>query len=243
MSLIIPQNLQGNKPGVFSGFAGLTKASQPKNNGSNGSDSIGSKKLFSFGGASASNGTEEEKESEEEDSQYLQSLKSLNESVLNWIKQHVEKNAYISLTPIFKDYEAYMEKIEAKKSSSSYSSNKTDGNEGASGDPQNTFGSLKKEGNKDKKDDNVGNASKESAKPLAFGASSVQESETKNLFSFGSSTSSSTNGKSSFILSSVFVSFIESKYLFLKLVKMLIIIKNLYMYFFNRSIIYTVQSV
>merc|ERR1719239_1130023 len=93
-------------------------------------------------------------------------------------------------------------KIEAKKSSSSYSSNKTDGNEGASGDPQNTFGSLKKEGNKDKKDDNVGNASKESAKPLAFGASSVQESETKNLFSFGSSTSSSTNGGFKFSTSS-----------------------------------------
>lgn len=43
---------------------------------------------------------------------YLQQLKNLNESVSKWIKEHVDKNPYCILTPIFKDYEKYLGEIE-----------------------------------------------------------------------------------------------------------------------------------
>ncbi|KAK3612495.1 hypothetical protein CHS0354_024465 [Potamilus streckersoni] len=43
-----------------------------------------------------------------EKSAYLQSLKKLNESVTDWIQQHVQKNPYCILTPVFKDYESHL---------------------------------------------------------------------------------------------------------------------------------------
>lgn len=64
-------------------------------------------------------------------SSYLQDLKSLNESVLNWIKSHVEKNPYCILTPIFQDYEKHLKGLEEEKdkdksSTGSSESSKTD---------------------------------------------------------------------------------------------------------------------
>ena len=49
---------------------------------------------------------------EEARNTYLRKLRSLNEGVSAWIKQHVDKNAYCILTPIFKDYEKYFAEIE-----------------------------------------------------------------------------------------------------------------------------------
>lgn len=46
---------------------------------------------------------------------YLSNLKALNFSVVNWISQHIEKNPYCILTPIFKDYETHLEQIEKDK--------------------------------------------------------------------------------------------------------------------------------
>ena len=43
---------------------------------------------------------------------YLHQLKCLNEGVTKWIKQHVDKNPYCILTPIFKDYEKHLAEIE-----------------------------------------------------------------------------------------------------------------------------------
>lgn len=48
---------------------------------------------------------------------YFSFLKALNLSVLAWIKQHVEENPYIILTPIFKDYEQYLLKQEKEAGS------------------------------------------------------------------------------------------------------------------------------
>ncbi|GFS05084.1 nuclear pore complex protein Nup50 [Elysia marginata] len=45
---------------------------------------------------------------------YFSFLKALNLSVLAWIKQHVEENPYIILTPIFKDYEKYLKNQETE---------------------------------------------------------------------------------------------------------------------------------
>ena len=43
---------------------------------------------------------------------YLQKIRGLNKGVSEWIKQHVDKDAYCILTPIFKDYEKYLSEIE-----------------------------------------------------------------------------------------------------------------------------------
>ncbi|XP_068627761.1 nuclear pore complex protein Nup50 [Battus philenor] len=43
---------------------------------------------------------------------YYGKLKGLNESVSEWIKKHVEETPLCILTPIFKDYEAYLKEIQ-----------------------------------------------------------------------------------------------------------------------------------
>ncbi len=43
---------------------------------------------------------------------YLGQLRSLNEGVSKWIKEHVDKNPYCILSPIFKDYEKHLAEIE-----------------------------------------------------------------------------------------------------------------------------------
>lgn len=72
------------------------------------------------------NGSEDQKSKASGDSRepslYLSSLKSLNETVLAWIKQHVEANPFIILTPVFKDYEKYLQLIQAEKSPASNTS-------------------------------------------------------------------------------------------------------------------------
>ena len=49
-------------------------------------------------------------------SDYLQRLRSLNTSVSEWISQHVRENPYVDLTPIFRDYEAHLSGIDARRS-------------------------------------------------------------------------------------------------------------------------------
>lgn len=49
---------------------------------------------------------------------YLSNLKALNISVLNWIKQHLDKNPYCILSPIFKDYEKHLGELEKSKDTS-----------------------------------------------------------------------------------------------------------------------------
>ena len=51
-------------------------------------------------------------------SQYFQDLKNLNESVVAWIKQHVEKNPFCILTPVFSDYEKHLADIEKSEKES-----------------------------------------------------------------------------------------------------------------------------
>jgi len=43
---------------------------------------------------------------------YYAKLKGLNQSVSKWIKKHVDTNPFLNLTPIFRDYEKYLEEIE-----------------------------------------------------------------------------------------------------------------------------------
>lgn len=57
--------------------------------------------------------------SADSDEVYHRYLKALNEGVSAWIKQHVDKNPLIDLSPIFDDYRAHMSDIEAKYKSKS----------------------------------------------------------------------------------------------------------------------------
>ena len=45
---------------------------------------------------------------------YLDLLRALNVGVSKWISNHVEKNPYVDLTPIFRDYEKHLETIDLK---------------------------------------------------------------------------------------------------------------------------------
>lgn len=125
------QILKGKRRGApttqtkeFSGFSGFsfmpTAASTP----------------FSFNVRSVINGSAENKEEQKEKTNetengqeksvpssnsaekkksYLPSLKNLNESVLAWIKSHVDKNPFCILTPVFKDYEKHLSEIMKSK--------------------------------------------------------------------------------------------------------------------------------
>lgn len=53
--------------------------------------------------------------SHDNEEDYFAKLKGLNETVSNWIKQHVDGNPFVNLTPIFKDYEKYFVELENAK--------------------------------------------------------------------------------------------------------------------------------
>ncbi|KAF5282206.1 hypothetical protein FQR65_LT02903 [Abscondita terminalis] len=45
--------------------------------------------------------------------EYYAKIKGLNQSVSKWIQTHVDKNPFLNLSPIFRDYEKYLEDIES----------------------------------------------------------------------------------------------------------------------------------
>lgn len=49
---------------------------------------------------------------------YLHQLECLNTSVAEWISQHVQRNPLVDLTPIFRDYEAYLKSLDQKRKKS-----------------------------------------------------------------------------------------------------------------------------
>ncbi|XP_055536350.1 nuclear pore complex protein Nup50 [Wyeomyia smithii] len=81
-----------------------------------------SKKIFAgFGSppkadAVVASKTEDYKDAKSAD--YAASIKALNVSVSTWISDKVKQNPFCKLTPIFKDYEKYLEEIESKREAS-----------------------------------------------------------------------------------------------------------------------------
>ncbi|XP_047989405.1 nuclear pore complex protein Nup50 [Leguminivora glycinivorella] len=59
-----------------------------------------------------SKSTEDKSEESDKKMRYYTKLKGLNESVSDWIKQHVEKTPLCILSPIFKDYEKHLKEIQ-----------------------------------------------------------------------------------------------------------------------------------
>jgi len=75
---------------------------------------------FKFGNSSETNSKNEEntKTSPKKDMEYsrefLSHLKQLNKQVTAWLKTHVDKNPYVFLSPVFKDYERHLKDLEKK---------------------------------------------------------------------------------------------------------------------------------
>ena len=44
--------------------------------------------------------------------EFLSHLKQLNKQVTAWLKTHVDKNPYVFLSPVFKDYERHLKDLE-----------------------------------------------------------------------------------------------------------------------------------
>lgn len=76
-----------------------------------------SKKVFSGFGSPPKEGTAGGAGKDAGDEEYAANVKALNVAVAAWISEKVKENPVCKLTPIFKDYEKYLDEIEAKKSS------------------------------------------------------------------------------------------------------------------------------
>jgi nuclear pore complex protein Nup50 len=116
-------------------------------------------------------------------SKYMVHLKALNETVTKWIKDHVDKNPYILLTPVFEDYKTHLAELERKYGTK----NESSGSENAAaseGDKE------KKTPEKEKGTDTVSS----SEKPPGFSFStfssnaSVPKTTSTPAFSFGGTT-------------------------------------------------------
>jgi nuclear pore complex protein Nup50 len=110
--------LQEEKKNAFSSFAGFGTSNALTKK----SDSAPAPSPFSF--LSSSNGisksplsnlSNEKLTTSSKDTEcnvdYLSRLKGLNESVLDWLKMHISKNPCCILTPVFNDYNKYLEVI------------------------------------------------------------------------------------------------------------------------------------
>ncbi|TRY72560.1 hypothetical protein TCAL_13871, partial [Tigriopus californicus] len=81
------------------------------------------KKGFNFGSSSSMASSTMNNASSASDSKktaysdkYCHQLKCLNQQISEWIKKHVDENPFVLLTPIFADYEKYLEELEPLKS-------------------------------------------------------------------------------------------------------------------------------
>ena len=108
------------KPNVFAGFGGFGVRSAPASNAF-GSISFLPQSTTAPAAAEKENGKpvsktdEEETDKNDKEWQYQNSLKVLNETVSSWISDHVRKNPYCILTPVFQDYEKHLKEIEANR--------------------------------------------------------------------------------------------------------------------------------
>lgn len=67
--------------------------------------------------AGSTNTSKDQAGTSEKETSYYAKLKGLNESVLDWIRTHVEKNPFIILSPVFADYEKHLKDMENEKNS------------------------------------------------------------------------------------------------------------------------------
>lgn len=122
---------------------------------------------------------------------YYSKLKGLNESVSKWIKQHVDANPFISLQPIFRDYERYLKELENGKEAEENKSNEMQNKEEAVSSmsnflfkpvetvPDSTTGKLQEDKNK--------STSSASRTQFSFGSTLTSTATSTPSFAFGGS--------------------------------------------------------
>ncbi|XP_050737559.1 nuclear pore complex protein Nup50-like [Eriocheir sinensis] len=106
--------------------------------------------------------------------EFLGHLKALNEGVVKWVKQHLDANPHVNLSPVFDDYKKHFEELTKKYPSSGESENEETGTESeASGKDQAS----------EKENQPI------ATKPTFSFASSVTSSSEKSLFGASSASS------------------------------------------------------
>eukprot|EP00093_Oithona_nana_P010240 10240.XXX_457724_460464_1 [CDS] Oithona nana genome sequencing. len=109
--------------------------------------------------------------------EYLSHLKALNVQVCQWIKTHIEKNPYVFLTPVFKDYEKHLKDLEEKSYSGKEEAQELSNSNSDSSSNKPLLGGL------------FGNvaSSEKAAEPVKFGSGSVgfASSSAAPSFTFG----------------------------------------------------------
>lgn len=103
-----------------------------------------SKKVFSGFGSPPKEAVkvDGEKASSSSEEEYAANVKALNVAVAAWISEKVKENPICKLSPIFKDYEKYLEDIEAKKNSSGKDTKESAPAKPAAASTGFTFGSV-----------------------------------------------------------------------------------------------------
>lgn len=96
---------------VFGGFSGFSSSSSAATPTGSSSGTKAPASIFAF----LSQDEKKTSDTSPSDKEYHQNLRALNQKVSDWIKQHVDKNPLIILTPIFEDYAKYLREIESKK--------------------------------------------------------------------------------------------------------------------------------
>jgi nuclear pore complex protein Nup50 len=98
---------------------------------------------------------------------------ALNVQLCTWIKTHIDKNPYVLLSPVFKDYEKHLTEIETKSAATGESGEKTNGSFGSGSSSKPLLGAV------------FGNNL--NPEPVKFGSGG-------SGFSFGSSTTTKSGG-------------------------------------------------
>ncbi|XP_076274490.1 nuclear pore complex protein Nup50 [Rhynchophorus ferrugineus] len=131
---------------------------------------------------------------------YCSKLKGLNESVSKWISKKVEENPLISLQPIFKDYEKYLDEID-KEEATETKADKVDKSETKTSIPTFNFTPTTNKNNKAIADSTTEKSTKvteitSTTTTSSFGITSTISTSTKPTFSFGSANNASEVSKS-----------------------------------------------
>lgn len=116
------------------------------------------------------------------DSPFMTELKSLNETFLKWIKQHLDENVYVNLTPVLEDYKKYFQKLSDKKADEKANDKKEESNEKENKPVSSNVKSKEAVSSKDS--GTTADTAAEAPKP-AFSFSSKSDDSKQPEFSFG----------------------------------------------------------
>uniref|UniRef100_A0A6M2DFM7 Putative nuclear pore complex component n=1 Tax=Xenopsylla cheopis TaxID=163159 RepID=A0A6M2DFM7_XENCH len=144
---------------------------------------------------------EEEKKSTR-DSKFFAEIRSLNESVTRWIKEHVDKDPFCLLTPIFNDYENHLKTIQESYEERTESKDVTSSESSAESTPERTSPSNDCSKNIFSMSTFQSKPQEKNNMPLTFSTGSTfkpitEEAKPKSIFGSGAATFSFGNNSTS----------------------------------------------